>query len=109
MIGRLTLDQLRVLVAIDETGSFSAAGRRLDRAQSVISQTVATLEDVQGVMLFDRKGYRPKLTEAGRVLVSQARATLAAAARFETMAEGMRTGLEAELALASTRSCRAHH
>ncbi len=100
MIGRLTLDQLRVLVAIEETGSFSATGRRLDRAQSVISQTVATLEDAQGVTLFDRAGYRPRLTEAGRVLVSQARATLAAAARFEAMAQGMRAGLEAELAIA---------
>ena len=37
MIGSLSLDQLRVLVTIAETGSFSAAGRKLGRAQSAIS------------------------------------------------------------------------
>lgn len=100
MIGNLTLDQLRVLVAIADEGSFSAAGRSLRRAQSAISQSVATLEAVQGVTLFDRDGYRPQLTEVGRVLVEQARLTLASAARFEAVAAGTRAGVEAELALA---------
>jgi len=54
VIGSLTLDQLRVLVTIADTGSFSAAGRQLGRVQSAISQAIATLEDVQGVLLFDR-------------------------------------------------------
>lgn len=100
MIGGLSLDQLRVLVAIADEGSFSAAGRRLGRAQSAISQAVATLEAVQGVALFDRDGYRPRLTEVGRVLVDQARLVLASAARFEAVAAGTRAGVEAELALA---------
>ena len=96
----MTLEQLRVLVAIVDEGSFSAAGRALGRAQSAISQTVATLETVQGVSLFDRSGYRPRLTDAGRVLVDQARLVLAGAARFEAMAAGTRAGLEAELTVA---------
>ncbi len=100
MIGNLTLDQLRVLVAIADAGSFSAAGRRLDRAQSAISQAVATLEDVQGVILFDRSGHRPRLTEVGRALIGQARIVLSAAARFEMLAAGTRGGLEPELAVA---------
>jgi DNA-binding transcriptional LysR family regulator len=100
MIGSLTLDQLRVLVTIAEVGSFSAAGRRLGRAQSAISQTVATLEDIQGVTLFDRSGHRPRLTEVGRVLVTQARLVLSGAARFEAMAAGTREGIEPELAVA---------
>lgn len=100
MIGSLTLDQLRVLVTIADQGSFSAAGRLLSRAQSAISQAVATLEDVQGVVLFDRSGHRPRLTEAGRNLVSQARIVLAGAARFEGMAAAMRGGIEPELAVA---------
>jgi len=100
MIGRLTLDQLRVLVTIADTGSFSAAGRRLQRAQSAISQAVATLEDVQGVTLFDRSAHRPRLTPVGRALLEQARATLASADRFEALAAGTRDGLEPELAVA---------
>lgn len=100
MIGTLTLDQLRILVTIADTGSFSAAGRQLDRAQSAISQSVATLEAVQGVALFDREGYRPQLTEIGRVLVDQARLVLASAACFEEVAAATRAGVEAELTLA---------
>ena len=100
MIGNLSLDQLRVLVAIDDTGSFSAAGRRIGRAQSAISQAVAGLEATQGVQLFDRSGHRPQLTEIGRLLVDQARMVLASAARFEAVAANTRSGLEPELALA---------
>ncbi|WP_141439882.1 LysR family transcriptional regulator [Vreelandella titanicae] len=100
MIGSLTLDQLRVLVTIADTGSFSAAGRKLGRVQSAISQTIATLEDIQGVSLFDRSGYRPLLTDTGRVLVEQARLVLASAARFEGVAMGVRQGLEPELVIA---------
>lgn len=100
MIGNLSLDQLRVLVAIAEAGSFSAAGRRIGRAQSAISQAVAGLEATQGVQLFDRSGHRPQLTEVGRLLVEQARMVLASAARFEAVAANTRSGLEPELALA---------
>ena len=100
MIGSLTLDQLRVLVTIADTGSFSAAGRKLGRAQSGISQAVAMLEGVQGVALFDRSGFRPALTDMGRVLVGQARTILSGAARFEALAAGTREGLEPELAVA---------
>ncbi|MGY9050396.1 MAG: LysR family transcriptional regulator, partial [Rhodobacterales bacterium] len=85
MIGSLSLDQLRVLVAIADAGSFSASGRSLNRAQSAISQAVATLEATQGVTLFDRSSYRPHLTDTGRVLVDQARLVLASAARFEAV------------------------
>ena len=42
--GTPTLDQLRVLAAVAEAGSFSAAARRLHRAQSVISYAIANLE-----------------------------------------------------------------
>lgn len=100
MIGNLTLDQLRVLITIVDVGSFSAAGRKLHRAQSAISQAVATLESLQGVVLFDRSGHRPVLTEVGRVLVEQARRVLATASKFEAMAASTRAGLEPELALA---------
>ena len=100
MIGNLSLDQLRVLVTIADAGSVSAAGRKLGRAQSAISQSVATLEELQGVTLFDRDSYRPRFTEIGRVLVGQARMVLASAARFEAVAASAHAGVEPELALA---------
>jgi len=100
VIGSLTLDQLRVLVTIADVGSFSATGRQLHRVQSAISQTVAALEESQGVVLFDRTGHRPRLTDVGRVLVDQARRVLATATKFEAMAASTRAGLEPELTLA---------
>lgn len=100
MIGNLTLDQLRLLVAVADEGSFSAAARSVGRSQSVVSQTIANLEALQGVTLFDRSGYRPLLTEAGKVLVAQARAVVASAKQFQAVAAGISAGLEAELAIA---------
>ncbi|SHG70735.1 LysR family transcriptional regulator [Massilia sp. CF038] len=100
MIGNFTLDQLRILVAIDDTGSFSAAARRLGRVQSAISQAIFTLEELQGVRLFERGGHRPRLTQAGRVLLGQARLVLASAERFAAAAADMRAGIEPELVIA---------
>ena len=99
-ISKLSLDHLRVLVTITDTGSFSAAARHLRRAQSAISQSVAMLEHLQGVTLFDRSGHRPRLTDVGFVLVEQARLVLASVSRFEAVAANHRSGLEAELTLA---------
>ena len=65
-----TLDQLYVLTQVVETGSFTAAARKMNRALSVVSYTVSNLEAQLGVTLFDRATSRkPQLTEAGRVLV----------------------------------------
>lgn len=100
MIGALTLDQLRVLVAIEEAGSFSAAGRRLRRVQSAISHTVQALEEAQGVLLFDRSSRTPRFTEAGRALAAQARQVLRQADVFERTAKAISVGLEPELPIA---------
>lgn len=99
-LGSLSLDHLRVLVTIADVGSFTAAGKKLYRAQSAISQAIATLEEMQGVALFDRSGHRPVLTETGHVLVEQARLVLASAARFEAVAAHSRGGIEPELNVA---------
>jgi len=100
LIGSLTLDQLRVLVAIADSGSFSAAARRLGRVQSAISQMIRTLEHTQGVTLFDRSAHKPRLTAIGSMMVDQARLVLSSAQRFESLALGARTGWETELPLA---------
>lgn len=100
MIGSLTLDQLTVLVAIEETGSFSAAGRKLGRVQSAISSLVQSLEANTGVQLFDRSGHKPRFTPAGKVLAQKARETLGHADQFQRTAANIAAGLEPELTLA---------
>src|SRR3546814_4017091 len=63
MIGFPSIDQLRIFIAVAEAGSFSAAARRLNRAQSVISYAIANLEEqLGGIALFDRSAHRPALT-----------------------------------------------
>jgi TolB-like protein len=54
MLDRVSLDQLRTFIAAADEGSFSAAGRRLLRAQSVVSDILAKLKGQLGVKLFDR-------------------------------------------------------
>ena len=72
MLDSLTLDLLRTLAASADEGSFSAAGRKLRRTQSVVSQAIANLEDQLGLRLFDRAGRYPKATPADIRLVEEA-------------------------------------
>jgi DNA-binding transcriptional LysR family regulator len=100
MIDALTLDQMRVLVAVADAGSFSAAARKLGRVQSAISQSIQTLEMTLGLTLFDRSGKTPTLTDAGRALVGDARALIAGAQAIRARAESMAQDVEPELTLA---------
>lgn len=69
-----SLDHLRTFVMVSDSGSFSAAGRRLGRAQSNISRSVALLEREWGLVLFERGGRVLELTPAGAAMVGEARA-----------------------------------
>jgi DNA-binding transcriptional LysR family regulator len=100
MLSPLTIDQLICFIAAAETQSFSAAGRRLGRAQSVVSQAIADLESRLSVPLFSRAGRMPKLTAAGAVLLADARAVIASLDALKARAQGMAAGLEAELIVA---------
>jgi DNA-binding transcriptional LysR family regulator len=97
MLDGFTLDQLRTFIAAVDEGSFSAAGRRLGRAQSAVSQTLAALEDQLGVTLFDRRGRLPVLTEQGRALILEARVAAGGVDLFKARAKSLAGGLEAEL------------
>jgi DNA-binding transcriptional LysR family regulator len=97
MLDNFSLDQLRVLVAVVDAGSFSAAARRLKRAQSAVSYAIASLEESLGLNLFDRSDWRPRLTEAGAALTIEARAVLLKTEGIRARAKTLREGLEAEV------------
>lgn len=99
MLDGVTIDQLRTFIAAAEQGSFSAAGRKLRRAQSVVSQTLANLESQLGVSLFDRTSRYPMLTDDGRALLENARAVAEQMDGFKARAKTLREGLEPELSL----------
>jgi DNA-binding transcriptional LysR family regulator len=100
MIDPLTLDHMRVLSAVADTGSFSAAARKLGRVQSAVSQAVQTMEATLGLALFDRSRKVPTLTEAGAAMLEDARATLLRAQAMQARARAIRDDLEPELTLA---------
>jgi DNA-binding transcriptional LysR family regulator len=99
MLDGVSLDQLRTFIAAAEEGNFSAAGRRLRRAQSVVSQTLANLEGQIGVKLFERSGRGTTLTEQGHALLSRARAVASEVDQFKARAKGLASGIETELSL----------
>ncbi|WP_424139611.1 LysR family transcriptional regulator [Roseomonas chloroacetimidivorans] len=96
-----TLDQLHVFLTVVEAGSFAAAARRLNRATSVISYAVGNLEAQLGLPLFDRESTRkPQLTEAGRMVLAEARTVAHGIDALRAKVRGLLTGLEAEVHLA---------
>ncbi|NHZ40517.1 LysR family transcriptional regulator [Massilia aquatica] len=100
MLDGMSMDQLRTFIAAVEEGSFSAAGRKLRRAQSVVSTTLANLEAQVGFALFERTGRYPQLTEAGRAMLELARAAAHSMDEFKAKARSLAEGLEPELAVA---------
>jgi DNA-binding transcriptional LysR family regulator len=99
MLDGVSLDQLRTFIAAAEEGSFSAAGRRLRRAQSVVSQTLANLEAQLRVQLFDRSRRYPVLTEAGQALLGEAKTIVFGMDAFKARARTLSEGLEPELSV----------
>ena len=75
----MELRHLEYFVAVAEELSFTRASRRLHVVQSGVSSAIQGLERELGAALFDRDRHRVTLTEAGRALLPEARATLAAA------------------------------
>lgn len=69
--------ELRAFIAVAEEGSLSAAARRLHLSQSALSQTVQSLERQLGVQLLLRSSTGVTITEAGAVLLREARALIA--------------------------------
>ena len=99
---KLTLESLQILDAIDRRGSFAAAAGELNRVPSAITYSVQQLEEALDVLLFDRRGHRAKLTEAGRELLIEGRHLLRAASDLECRVRQVAKGWEAELRIAVT-------
>ena len=80
---RMTLQQLRVFVAVAERQHVTRAAEALQLAQSVVSAAIASLEARHGIKLFQRVGRGIGLTGAGTLFLAEARAVLARVAAAE--------------------------
>ncbi len=93
------LRQLATFVAVAEEASFTRAAHRLHVVQSAVSSGVRSLERQLGAALFTRTTHRVELTDAGRALLPEARATLAAAAAAREAVDQVRGGLRGTVRL----------
>lgn len=100
MLSRMTLDQLNILIAVAELGSFSQAARKFHRAQSAISQSIQSLEYTLELQLFDRSQKYPKLTDAGRAVVADAKRIVGGADALRARAKSIAAVAEPEISLA---------
>jgi DNA-binding transcriptional LysR family regulator len=95
-----TIDQLKVFLVVVEAGSFTAAAKRLGRAVSAISYTIATLEQQLGIELFDREGARtPVLTKAGAAVLAKAHVVAVGVDDLRASVRSLLGGVEAEVTL----------
>ncbi len=81
----MTLEQLRIFVAVAEREHVTRAAADLNLTQSATSAAVAALEARYAIKLFNRIGRRIELTQAGRLFLIEARAVLARAAAAENV------------------------
>jgi DNA-binding transcriptional LysR family regulator len=100
----MTLEQLRIFVAVAQREHVTKAAADLNLTQSAVSAAITALEERHATQLFDRIGRRIQLTQAGRLFLVEARAVLARAAAAE-MALADLTGLKrGTLALAASQT-----
>jgi len=80
----MTLEQLRIFIAVAQREHVTRAAVDLNLTQSAVSAAIAALEARHATQLFDRIGRRIALTQAGRLFLIEARAVLARATQAET-------------------------
>jgi DNA-binding transcriptional LysR family regulator len=80
--------ELRIMLAVAETGGFAKAAARLNSSPPAITRAIAGLEARLGVEVFTRTTRRVRLTETGRVLAERARLVLADLEAAEREASG---------------------
>lgn len=81
----MTLEQLRIFVAVAEREHVTRAAKALNLTQSAVSATISTLEERHGVHLFHRVGRGIELTDTGRAFATEARAVVARAEEAQRM------------------------
>lgn len=96
----LSLDALRLVDAVARRGSLAGAAEELGRTPSSVTYAARRLEEDLDVLLFDRRGYRARLTPAAEELLREGRQLLAAAEELRRRVQRVARGWETELRIA---------
>jgi DNA-binding transcriptional LysR family regulator len=105
---RTDWNQLRAFLETAETGSLSAAARKLGLTQPTLSRQVAAIEQRMGVTLFERVGKAMALTATGLDLLEHARAMGAAAEALGLAATGRSQVIEGVVSVSASDAVAAH-
>jgi DNA-binding transcriptional LysR family regulator len=100
----MTLEQLRIFIAVAEHEHVTQAARHLNLTQSATSAAIAALEARYAVRLFDRIGRGIALTEAGRLFLVEAKAVLARSSTAETVLADLAGLKRGALSLAASQT-----
>jgi len=90
----VTLDQARALDAFARTGTFQAAAKELNKVHTAVLYALKQLEGQTGLELFDRSGYRTKLTPSGEQVLHRARRLLEAERELIATCAELKSGWE---------------
>ena len=104
----LDWNQLKAFLETAETGSLSAAARKLGLTQPTLSRQVAAIEQRMGVTLFERVGKAMALTPTGLDLLEHARAMGAAAEALRLAATGRSQAVGGVVSVSATEAVAAH-
>jgi DNA-binding transcriptional LysR family regulator len=97
---RIALDQWRALTAVVDAGGYAQAAAVLHKSQSTVTYAVKKIESLLGVKVFEIRGRKAVLTEAGQVLYRRARTLVEEAGALEQGAGAMAADWKPELRLA---------
>jgi len=100
----MTLDQLRVFIAVAECGHVTRAAGALGMSQSAASAAIAALESYYQVKLFDRVGRGIQLTEIGRIFLPEARAVLDRASMARSVLQDLAGSPAGPVAIAASQT-----
>ncbi|MCE2917924.1 MAG: LysR family transcriptional regulator [Rubrivivax sp.] len=101
-MSNLDWNQLKAFLETAETGTLSAAARKLGLSQPTLSRQVAAIEQTMGVTLFERVGKSMALTPTGLNLLEHARAMGAAADALSLAATGRSQALGGVVSVSAT-------
>lgn len=93
----MELRHLKYFVAVAEEENVTKAAARLHVSQPPLSRQIRDLEDELGVELFERSAKSIRLTEAGRLFLTEARAVLERADQAAQAVKSLATGLTGQL------------
>ncbi len=101
----MTFEQLRVLQAIVTAGTFRGAADKLNKSQPAISTMIKNLEAEIGLEIFSRAGYRPTLTETGRIFYEKSLLVLEQTLQLSTFAKRLSNHEELRVTIAINAVC----